>query len=160
MRPARGYSLVELLVVLAIMGLLASMAMPLAQMSAERGRERELRRALWEIRDALDAYKAARSCGAILPVMGVDPVEPYPPDLDTLTRLVPDQRLEHKGEQLRFLRRVPRDPFAEASLPPARTWATRSYLDGAQAREAVPDVYDVHSRSTAQALDGTFLADW
>ena len=167
MHRARGYSLIELLVVLAIMGLLASMTMPLAQMSAELARERELKRALWEIRDALDAYKAARTSGAILPVSGVDPVEPYPADLETLTRLVPDQRVGHHGEYLRFLRSVPRDPFADASTPAAQGWATRSFfddVDGAHAQaaaaEAIADVYDVHSRTPERALDGTLLSQW
>jgi general secretion pathway protein G len=166
MRRATGYSLIELLVVLAILGVLASMAMPLADMSAERARERELKRALWEIRDALDLYKAARTSGAILPIASLDPVVPYPADLDTLTHLVPDQRLDHRGEYLRFLRSVPRDPFADASVSPPQTWATRSFLDGAgmaagaPARGAVRDVYDIHSRSPALALNGTQLSDW
>ena len=167
MQRVQGYSLIELLVVLAILGLLASMAMPLAQMSAERARERELRRALWEIRDALDAYSAARTSGAILPVSGIDPVEPYPADLETLTHLFADQRVGHHGEYLRFLRSVPRDPFADPLLPPAQGWATRSFFDEVDdahaqtaARGAIADIYDVHSRAAGQALDGTLLSQW
>ena len=167
MRHRRGYSLVELLAVLAILSVLAVMVMPLAQMRVERERELELHRALWQIRDAIDAYTAARKSGAVLAVPGVDPVEPYPADLETLTHLFPDQRVDHRGQTLRFLRRVPRDPFADPLLPPAESWAIRSFSDDVGAahaqttvRGAIPDVYDVHSRATGHALDGTLLSQW
>ena len=166
-RPASGYSLVELLVVLASLGILARMAMSVAEPRAERSRERELQRALWEIRDAIDAYHAARQCGAIRPVPGVDPAVEYPPNLDALTRVVEDQRPDHAGETLRFLRVVPRDPFSDATIPAAETWATLSYFDGVDdkardvtARGTVTDVYDIHSKSKAIGLNGLPLARW
>ncbi len=158
---SNGYSLVELLAVLAILGVLAAMAMPMAQMSAERARESELKRALWEIRDALDAYHAARLAGAIGPSPGVDPSGPaYPATLHELTLLQPDLRADHRTESLRFLRQVPRDPFADPALDAEQTWSARSYMSEASKPVAGPDVYDVHSRAPGLALDGTLLSQW
>ena len=158
---SNGYSLIELLVVLAILGVLAAMAMPLAQMSAERSRETELKRALWEIRDALDAYHEARLAGAIAPPTGADASSPaYPPNLHTLTLLQPDLRATHKGEYLRFLRQVPADPFANPTLNPEQTWGLRSFMSEADKPVAGADVYDIYSRSTGTALNGVPLSQW
>lgn len=160
MRPS-GYSLVELLAVLAILGVLAAMAMPVAQMSAERSRERELKRALWEIRDALDAYHQARLSGALAPPAGADPAAAaYPPSLQALTEPQPDLRPAHRGETLRFLRRVPRDPFADPGLAPERSWGLRGFLSEADHPVPGPEVYDVYSRAPGQALDGVPLSQW
>lgn len=158
---SNGYSLIELLAVLAILGVLAAMAMPLAQMSAERSRETELKRALWEIRDALDAYHAARLEGAIAPPAGGDASSStYPPNLHALTLLQPDLRETHHGQYLRFLRRVPPDPFADPALDPEQTWGLRSFLSEADKPVAGADVYDVYSRATGTALNGVPLSKW
>ena len=153
----RGYTLVELLVVLAVLGLLAAMAMPLAEMTVQREKERELKRALWEIRDAIDAYQRARAAGAIV---GEPGRSPYPPDLLTLTHPLPDARAERRGEVLRFLRRVPRDPFADPALLPEASWGLRSYLSDAGHPQPGGDVYDVYSRSARAGLNGVPLKDW
>ena len=160
MRP-NGYSLVELLAVLAILGVLVTMAMPLAEMSAERAREQELKRALWEIRDALDAYHEARLLGAIPAVASADPTGPaYPPDLHALTQLQPDLRVTHHGEFLRFLRRVPRDPFADPAVESEQSWGLRGYLSEANKPLPGAEVYDVYSRSPGTALNGVPLSQW
>jgi len=158
---SNGYSLVELLAVLAILGVLAAMVMPLAKMSAERSRERELKRALWEIRDALDAYHDARVSGAIPAPAGADPAGPaYPPDLHALTLLQPDLRPAHHGEFLRFLRRVPADPFTDPAADPEQSWGLRGYASEATKPAPGPEVYDVYSRAPGTALNGVPLSQW
>ena len=153
----RGYTLVELLVVLAILALLAGMAMPMAQLVQQRERERELKRALWEIRDALDQWRKARELGAIV---GPANAPPYPPNLSALTLPQRDARADRTGVQWRFLRRVPRDPFADASLPAEQTWGLRSYHSEADAPQAGSDVFDVYSRSAGMGINGVPLRQW
>lgn len=153
----RGYTLIELLVVLGILGLLATMAMPLAEMTVQRERERELKRALWQIRDALDAYKAARDQGAIVGPVGSSG---YPASLSVLTQAAADARPDHRGEVLRFLRAIPRDPFADPELPPERSWGLRSYATEADDPKPGVDVYDVHSQSDRVGLNGVPLRRW
>ncbi len=161
MRPMNlarsGYTLIELLVVLGVLALLATMAMPLAEVTMQRERERELKRALWEIRDAIDAYHRAREAGAFA---GAPEGPGYPADLLALTQPVVDARPERRGEVLRLLRRVPRDPFADPSLAPERSWGLRSYQSEADQPQAGSDVYDVYSRSEATGLNGVPLKQW
>ena len=137
---AKGYSLIELLVVLSVLAILAGMAMPLLEVNAQRERERELKRALWEIRDAIDAWHKACGLGAIaLPAGRL----PYPPDLAALVQPYSDLRPDHRGQTLRFLRQIPRDPFADAAQPAPLAWGLRSYQSEANAPRAGAEVYDV-----------------
>lgn len=156
-RQSAGYTLVELLVVMGVLGLLASMVMPLAELNAQRDKERELKRALWEIRDAIDAYRRAREAGAIVSPSGTSN---FPPNLLALTVAVPDGRPDRRGEALRFLRKVPRDPFADPALPAEQTWGLRSYLSEANNPQPGLDVYDVFTRSEAKGLSGVPLREW
>lgn len=161
LRPLRhrftGYTLIELLVVLAVMGVLAAVAAPVAQTVAQRERERELKRALWEIRDAIDAWRRACAQGAIaVPNGGL----PFPPSLAVLAEPRPDLRPDHKGQTLRFLRRVPRDPFADPALPAERSWGLRGYLSEPEKPEPGAEVYDVYSRHAGKGLNGVPISTW
>jgi len=154
-----GFTLVELLVVLAVLGVLGMLISPMAEMAAQRDRERELKRALWEIRDAIDAYQRAAAQKLInanrAPAL-LGPV--YPANLQVLTQGVPEA--SGSGQLVYFLRRVPRDPFADPALPAEQTWTLRSYQSSHDRPQAGADVYDVRSKTDKRALDGTWLRDW
>lgn len=150
-----GFTLIELLVVLAVLGILSMAVLPLAQMTVQRERERELKQALWDIREAIDAYKRAGDTGAFPRTAGSSG---YPANLQVLAEGVPDAR--RGGQKIYFLRRVPRDPFAPVDLPPERTWGLRSYASPPDRPEAGADVFDVHSTSGATGLNGVPLRQW
>lgn len=157
----QGYTLVELVAVLAIMGVLTAAVLPLAEVSVRSAKERQLREALWEIRDALDRYKRLHEAGQIASTGTAG--NGYPPDLLTLVQgtpqVLPDKSTSAQARHF-FLRRIPRDPFAPADLPPEKTWGLRSYASSADRPEAGADVYDVYSTSTDKALDGTPYKSW
>ena len=156
MRQARGFTLIELLVVLAIMGILAMSAVPLAQVERKRSREAELRSSLRTLRGAIDAYRKSWSEGHI----EKKPDDSgYPPNLQVLVDGVVDAS-DPKGRRLYFLRRIPRDPFADAQLPAEQTWALRSYDSPADAPAAGRDVYDVMSVAAGTGLDGVPYRQW
>jgi general secretion pathway protein G len=153
---ARGFTLIEMLVVLAMMGVLAAAARPLLELSVQRTREQELRQGLRTLREALDAYKRAAEAGSV----GLSPEDSgYPKTLQLLVDGVPDLRSPN-GRKLYFLRRLPRDPFAPAELPAADTWGVRAYDSPPDDPRAGKDVFDVYSRSERRALDGSRLKDW
>jgi general secretion pathway protein G len=155
LRAGRGFTLVELLVVMAVLGVLATMALPMAELAARRERERELKQALWQIREAIDEYHRAVRAGRI----AVAPGEPgYPSTLHSLVEGVPD--VMYPGRRLYFLRRLPRDPFAEPGLPAEATWALRSYAAPPERPAPGVDVFDVASRSNATGLNGVPLRLW
>lgn len=147
---ARGFTLVELLIVVAIMALLASIAAPLAELSYQRGKEQELRTALREIREAIDTYKRAADDGKI--EKSADS-SGYPPSLKTLVEGVPDKSTPEKST-LYFLRRIPRDPIS------GEDWGVRAYASPANDPQPGKDVYDVYSKSEEIGLNKVPYKEW
>ena len=152
----RGFTLIEMLVVLAMLGVLAAAARPLLELSVQRAREQELRAGLRSLRGAIDAYKQAADAGRI--AHSVDE-SGYPPTLQVLVDGVRDVK-SVEGRRLYFLRRLPRDPFADATLAPQQTWGLRAADTPPDEPRAGRDVFDVFSRSERRALDGTRVGDW
>lgn len=154
---ARGFTLIELLVVMAVLGILAAAVMPLGETLLTAQRERDLRQSLQEIRGAIDDYKRAVDQGAII---ATSAQSGYPASLRTLVDGVPDARPQGRGRMQYFLRQIPRDPFADARLPAEQTWRLRSYASPPNKPAAGADIYDIHSSSDKNALDGTPYASW
>lgn len=151
-----GFTLIEMLVVVALVGILAVAAQPMIEHTVQRQREQALQQALRQIRLAIDAYKHAADQGRIARAADASG---YPPTLEALVRGVPDASTGG-DKQLYFLRRLPRDPFAPSDVPAAQSWGLRSYDSPPDAPQAGADVFDVYSLSPRQALDGTALAAW
>ena len=152
-----GFSLIELLVVVAIVAVLATIGLPLAELAQRRTKEEDLRASLREIRNALDAYKAASDKGHIIRRAGESG---YPPSLDILVEGVTDAQ-SPRGERLFFLRRLPRDPLAPPDVAKASdTWGLRSYASTADEPKPGNDVYDVYSRSSETGMNGVPYRQW
>lgn len=156
-RGRDGFTLIELVVTVAILSVLASAIVPLAELAATRSKEMELRAALRSIRTAIDAYKRAADEGR---VQRAADESGYPRTLDVLAQGVPDARSTTR-QRIYFLRRVPRDPLADAAeQDPVKTWGLRSYESPPDAPEPGKDVFDVYSRSDARGLNGVPYREW
>lgn len=158
MRPAvQGFTLIEMLVTLTLVALLAMVTVPLAQVGMQRNQEQELKLALRDIRQALDAYKKAADEGR---VMKMADESGYPSSLEVLVSGVTDLK-DPKGRKIYFLRRIPRDPMnSNDSLAPAATWGLRSYHSEPDNPQAGEDVYDVYSLSTKVGVNGMPYRGW
>lgn len=156
-RSDRGFTLIELVIAVAIVGVLAFLAAPLLEITAQRQREAELRQALREIRTAIDAYHQAVQEKRI-----ESPADAsgYPPNLDVLAAGVPDITQPDR-RKIYFLRRLPRDPMhPDGKLTAAETWGLRSYASPPDAPAPGEDVYDVHSLSDKVGMNGVPYREW
>ena len=143
-----GVTLVELIVVISIIALLATAAVPVTRWQIKRTKERELRAALWEMRGAIDKYKDAADRGAFQ--TKVDSFN-YPPDLETLI-----DGVDVQTKKVRFLRKIPKDPMTGET-----DWQLRAMQDDADSQSwGGQNVFDVHSKSQGTALDGSKYSDW
>ncbi|WP_018989400.1 type II secretion system protein [Aromatoleum toluclasticum] len=156
MRRVRGFSLVEVVITVAIVALLASIAAPLTETVVRRSKEQELKNALYRIRDAIDAYKLAADSGQVEKLADASG---YPPTLRVLAEGVRDVR-NVEGKRIYFLRSIPRDPFAAPELPPDETWGLRAYDSPPDNPRAGADVFDVFSLATGEGMNGIPYRQW
>jgi general secretion pathway protein G len=154
---ARGFTLIELVITVAIVALLASVALPVSELAVQRTKEQELRRTLRQIREAIDLYKQASDEGRIRKSVGDSG---YPRKLEDLAEGVDDQK-SPKKEKIYLLRRIPRDPFnTDPTLSAAATWGRRSYASPPDDPKEGEDVFDVFSLAQGKGINGQPYRDW
>ena len=154
---ARGFTLIELVITVAIVALLASVALPVSELAVQRTKEQELRRTLRQIREAIDLHKQASDEGRIQKSVGASG---YPKKLEDLAEGVDDQK-SPKKEKIYFLRRIPRDPLnADPTLSAAATWGKRSYASPPDDPRDGDDVFDVFSLASGKGINGQPYRDW
>ena len=148
-KPERGFTLLELIVAATILSILTLMALPLARVTIQREKEKQLRKALWGIRDAIDKYEMAGERGSFQ--IKVDSYG-YPPDLETLVKGIDGPG----GKKMRFLRRIPVDPMTKS-----KEWGMRAMQDDPDSDSwGGQNVFDVYTKSMDKAADGTPYSEW
>jgi len=156
-RDSLGFTLIELVITVAIVGLLAGIAVPTMELVVKRNHEQELRLALREIRSALDAYKQASDSGRMPRIVGASG---YPSTLKVLVDGVQDA-LDPNKRKIYFLRRIPRDPMStDGTLLPEQTWGLRSYQSEPDDPKEGDDVFDVYSLAPGTGINGVPYRQW
>lgn len=164
MKVAYGFSLIEMVVTVAIVAILGSVAMPMLKVSVQRSKEAELRANLRQIREAIDAYKKAYDEGRI-ELRNIDKTG-YPPNLEVLVEGIEDKTVPDGKKKLRFLRKIPPDPMlpredtSATATKDSERWGLRSYASEADNPTAGEDVYDVYSLSPLTGTNGIPYAKW
>jgi general secretion pathway protein G len=152
-----GFTLIEMIITVAILGILSIGVLPLVEVTMQRTKEHELRTALRQLREGIDAYKQASDEGRIAKRAGDSG---YPRSLDILVEGVEDAK-DPKKAKIYFLRRIPRDPMdSNSSIVAAETWGQRSYASPPDAPKAGDDVFDVYSLSPGTGLNGVRYREW
>ena len=152
----KGFTFIELMVTLVILGLLASIAVPLVQVSMKRSKEQNLALSLRQIREAIDAYKNAADNGRIKKNANESG---YPPTLYSLVEGVEDIK-DIKKKKIFFLRKLPLDPMIPFVANSSDKWGLRSYQSTAESPKAGEDVFDVYSLSDETGLNGVPYREW
>ncbi len=153
-----GFTLIEIVITVAIVAILSTAVVPLAQVTMQRAKEHELKQALRQIREAIDAFKQASDEGRVAKKVGESG---YPKTLEMLAEGVDDAKDPNKKAKIYFLRRVPRDPLAtDAALAAGATWGKRSYNSSPDEPKPGDDVYDVYSLNTGIGLNGVKFREW
>lgn len=155
-----GFTLIELVVTLVIVAILGSAAMPMIQLNVKRSKETELRRSLWQLRDAIDAYKKAVDDGLIEAEINQSG---YPPNLEILVEGVENAKDTNKLK-MKFLRKIPLDPMLhkdQIDLDDVSSfWGLRSYESDSETPQAGDNVFDVYSLSDGVGINGVPYARW
>lgn len=158
-RKSAGFTLIELLVTLVILSILASVALPYAELSVRREKEFELRRVLREVRTAIDGFHDDWLAGRISKTDGSASADGYPKKLEVLVNGV-DRGQAHGGKH-RYMRAIPKNPFSQATIAMDEQWRFRGYQDDPDAVSwGGKDVYDIHSSFDGMAIDGTQYRNW
>jgi general secretion pathway protein G len=157
-RPRHGFTIIELVVTLAILGVLASAALPLAELAVKRNKENQLRHALREVRTAIDEYKKATTDGRIAKAADTTG---YPPSLEVLVSGVENKK-EPGNKKIYFLRRIPRDPFysEDEAANAGETWGKRAYESPPDNPRPGKDVFDIYSTSEGVGINGVPYREW